>query len=150
MAPVLPGRFSTVTEVTSAVPYRCVQLAGGALGGGIANSSCTLSSRWLSGSPALNYTDIATTNSSASSASFTGATRGTLGVPLLPCPSPLVFSLAEGLYVFNFYATSNAGLKAQASQALMVDASPPVSQIVTQPSTSSYPSQVEGCPPAFI
>ena len=67
-----------------------------------------------------------------------------------PCPSPLVFSLAEGLYFFSVYATSNAGLKSQASQTMVVDASPPVSLILTQATPSPYPSQVRSCPSAFM
>ena len=76
------------------------------------------------------------------SSSLAAAPRGTLGLTILPCPSPLVYNLGEGVYNFNFQSTSNAGLSSQVSQTIVVDASPPVTQMTTQPQTAPYPSLV--------
>jgi hypothetical protein len=95
----------------------------------------------VSGSPALNSTSVAT-SSSLAAGSFASVVLRAVGETLSPCRTPLLYALGEGLYTFSLYATSNAGLRSQVSQAVVVDASLPVTQLVTKAVAAPYPSQV--------
>ncbi|GAX74937.1 hypothetical protein CEUSTIGMA_g2383.t1 [Chlamydomonas eustigma] len=85
---------------------------------------------------------IAYSNTSALASSMAKATQGRVGNSLSPCPSPVLFDVQEGLYIFSLNATSAAGLSSDSTHIIVVDATSPVSQITTQFTSRPYPSQV--------
>lgn len=70
-----------------------------------------------------------------------------LNVLMEPCPaSPLSFVLQEGLYRFTVTGRTAAGLSAEQDVTVVVDATPPVAVVLTQPPPvgSAFSSRVSG------